>query len=490
MREKLHTTPLVTPEFESYRDRKARLRAAALIRKQDATARRAQEREKQHALRAEAHQAPLIPAPGEAGPAALRQHLRLRVPQHQDTSAVLQGLYPFLAEGGLGANGVFVGQDLYSGASFSYDPWELYARGIITAPNIILSGIVGSGKSSLAKSLYTRSLAFGRKVYVVGDPKGEHSHIARLVGGHAIELGHGRRARLNPLDEGYRAGGLSESEWQAQVNARRRDLLGALAETMLARPLSPVEHTAIDVGLRAAVAENSVPILPQVVDRILHPGTEDDRRLEEDGRQVGHGLRRLVNGDLAGLFDGPSTVAFDPNAPMVSIDLSQVAENSALLSVLMTCSSSWMESCLLDPAGGRRYLIYDEAWRLMSYPSLLKRMDSHWRLARALGIANLLIFHKASDLDNVGDAGSQMRALASSLLANAETTITYRQSSDQLDITGELLGLTGTERALLPTLGVGQGLWRIKQRSFVVQSQLHPDEFRMFQTDNRLLGKT
>src|SRR5699024_9940470 len=115
------------------------------------------------------------------------------VPRHQDTSAALAGAYPFLAEGGLGSDGVFVGQDLYSGGSFVYDPWVLYQRGLITAPNVVLAGIVGSGKSSLAKSLYTRSLPFGRRVYVPGDPKGEHTAVAEAVGGQAIVLGHGLR---------------------------------------------------------------------------------------------------------------------------------------------------------------------------------------------------------------------------------------------------------------------------------------------------------
>ncbi|MBR7503262.1 ATP-binding protein, partial [Mycobacterium tuberculosis] len=90
--------------------------------------------------------------------------------------------------------------------------------------------------------------------------------------------------------------------------------------------------------------------------------------------------------------------------------------------------------------------------------------------------------HKLSDLDNVGDQGSAMRALASSLLANAETRIVYRQEADQLGSTATALGLTGTEQKLLPGLGTGQGLWRIKDRSFVVQHQLHPAEFAAFDT--------
>ncbi|MEB4613778.1 ATP-binding protein [Leucobacter sp. M11] len=483
---KLYSTVLVEDGKGKRRSRKARERAALQVIARDRFAQLEAERAKVAAERAAARSTDYLPRGGETGPAALRSYRQFRVPPHQDTSATLQGAYPFLAEGGLGSQGVFVGQDMYSGGSFVYDPWVLYQRGIITAPNLVLAGIVGSGKSSLAKSLYTRSIPFGRRVYVPGDPKGEHTAVAEAVGGKAIILGHGLRNRLNPLDEGYRPGGLSDPEWASTVASRRRDLIGALAETVLERALSPLEHTVIDVALQAVVASASVPILPMIVDRILTPDPGDDERLAEDGRLVGHALRRLVSGDLAGLFDGPSTVTFDPTLPMITLDLSRVVENSTLISVLMTCSSAWMESALLDPNGGQRWVIYDEAWRLMSHPALLKRMDAHWRLARHYGIANLLIFHKLTDLDNVGDQGSAMRALANSLLANAESRIIYRQESDQIGTTGKTLGLTGTEQKLLPSLGTGQGLWRIKESSYVVQHQLHPEELRAFDTTQRM----
>ena len=482
-----HAAVLVQPARQSRRDRRKQARqakqAVADARSQDRARMRAQTAQ----ARAEATDTTFLPAAGEPGPATLRTSGRFRLPAHQDTTATLAGAYPFLAEGGLGSEGVFVGQDMFGGSSFVYDPWVLYRNGVITAPNIVLAGIVGSGKSSLAKSLYTRSMPFGRRVYVPGDPKGEHTPVAEAVGGMAIRLGHGLPARLNPLDEGYRPGHLSDIEWQTQVASRRRDLIGALAETVLERRLASLEHTAIDTALTATVADNSVPVLPMVVDHILAPDQADDPdgRLAEDGRQVGHALRRLVAGDLAGLFDGPSTVRFDPTLPMISLDLSAVAENSTLISVLMTCSSAWMESALLDPEGGQRWVIYDEAWRLMSHPALLRRMDAQWRLARHYGIANMLIFHRLGDLDNVGDQGTAMRALASSLLANAETRIIYRQESDQMTATGEALGLTGAEMKLLPTLATGQGLWRIRNRSFLVAAQLHPDEMRLFSTDAR-----
>ena len=487
--EQLHTSVLIAPAAERRRLRKQRRQAAARLQAEQRQVEKQAAQAKAEAEKAEHRATTFLPAAGEPGPAALRSPGRFRLPRHQDTSATLAGAYPFVAEGGLGSDGVFVGQDLYSGGSFVYDPWVLYARGIITAPNVVLAGIVGSGKSSLAKSLYTRSLPFGRRVYVPGDPKGEHTAVAEAVGGRAIVLGHGLNTRLNPLDEGHRPSGLTDLQWTTTVASRRRDLIGALAETVLARGLTPLEHTAIDHALTQTVRENTVPILPMVVDHILKPSGSDadaDGRLAEDGRLVGHALRRLVAGDLQGLFDGPSTIRFDPSLPMISLDLSRVTENSTLISVLMTCSSAWMESALLDPNGGQRWVIYDEAWRLMSHPGLLKRMDAHWRLARHYGIANMLIFHKLSDLDNVGDQGSAMRSLANSLLANAETRIVYRQESDQLGPTATALGLTGTEQKLLPSLGVGQGLWRIKDRSFVTQHQLHPAELGLFDTSSRL----
>lgn len=490
--ERLHTSVLVVPQAERRKLRKARRRAAEQLRYEARAREYAEQQASREAERQERRNTVYLPRAGEPGPESLRTPGRFRLPKHQDTTSTLGGQYPFLAEGGLGSAGIYIGQDLYSGAAFTFDPWELYRQGLITAPNILIVGLVGSGKSALSKSLYTRAIPFGKRVYVSGDPKGEHSKIAELVGGKAIALGRGMQSRLNPLDEGYRASGISDADWGAQVAARRRDLIGSLGETMLGRPLSPLEHTCIDQALQDVVRENATPILPQIVDRILAPGSNapEPERLREDGRQLGHALRRLVSGDLAGVFDGPSTVKFDPSLPMISLDLSRMADSPALTPLLMTCSSAWMESALLDPRGGQRFVLDDEAWHTMSFPALLRRKDAWFRLARHYGISNIVIFHKLSDLDNLGDQGSANRAIASSLLANAETRIVLRQESDQLGPTAQALGLTGTEQALLPSLGVGQALWKIAGRSFLSQHQLHPAELQAFDTRQKMLEKT
>ena len=114
-------------------------------------------------------------------------------------------------------------------------------------------------------------------------------------------------------------------------------------------------------------------------------------------------------------------------------------------------------------------------------------MQTRWKLSRAYGIANLRVIHRLSDLDAVGDDRSEFRALAQGLLADCSTRIVHRQESDQLAGSAAALGLTDTERDLLPTLGVGQGLWRIRDRAFVVQHQITRGELEVFDTTTRML---
>ena len=482
---------LFTPADAGRRERRRQVRAARGIELAQRRALVAQRRAEIEVLKAEQRAAAYLPVSGEQGPAALRSYRKLKVQPHRATSDMLAGAYPFLAEAGLGTEGVFIGQDSWSAAAFVYDPWVLYAAGVLTNPNQLLAGVIGKGKSMLAKSLATRSIAFGRKVYVPGDPKGEWTVVARAVGGQAIELGGTLTTRLNPLDEGPRVPGTDDETWRVETAKRRRALLGSLTGSALDRPLLPTEHTALDAALAAAVAGSPTPLLPMVVDALFAP--TDARlgssvaQLVTDGRDAGHALARLVHGDLAGLFDGPSTVRFDPSLPMVSLDLSRISGSNQLIGLVMSCASAWMEAALADPNGGQRYVIYDEAWRLIAQPSLLARMQSQWKLSRALGIANLMVIHRLSDLDAVGDANSEARNLALGLLADCSTKIIYAQEAGEAAKTGGVLGLSSTEISQLPELDMGEGLWRIGERSFMVRHLCTPGELALFDTNARMI---
>ena len=130
------------------------------------------------------------------------------VPPHQATSQHLAGIYPFVADAGLGHRGPIVGVDLNADALWHFSPWEAYGdateRGTFST-NILVLGAYRSWKSATVKTLTTRSIAFGHQIVVPSDPKGEWVAVADAIpGGRVIRLGAGTSARLNPLDRGPR----------------------------------------------------------------------------------------------------------------------------------------------------------------------------------------------------------------------------------------------------------------------------------------------
>jgi type IV secretory pathway VirB4 component len=418
--------------------------------------------------------------------AALRPVGALRLPPHRASSATLAGAYPWLTVRPP-QRGVPIGVDAISGAPFAFDPWTLYSDGWLTNPNVLLAGVIGQGKSALAKTIALRSVAAGRRVFVAGDPKGEWAPVATAVGGQVVRLGPGLPARLNPLEAAGSAADAGEG------HARRLQLLGSLAQQALGRPLRPVEHTALDEALRAACCPTVT--LNDVTDALLHrsepraPGGPAAVQLARDTRDVAHALRRTVTGDLAGMFDGRSTITLNAAAPVVVLDLSRLSGNDDAIALAMTCGAAWLDTALdtaLAAEGrspGQRWVIYDEAWRLLRSLPLVRQMQSRWKLSRALGVANLLVLHRLSDLDAAGAHGSEIRAVADGLLADCSTRVVYRQEPDQLAGTAGLLGLTEPERAVIARLSRGVGLWKLPDGSFIVRHTLHPAEQPIVDTD-------
>ena len=106
------------------------------------------------------------------------------LPAHQATSQHIAGIYPFVADSGLGHRGPILGVDLNADALWHFSPWEAYIdsseRGTFST-NILVLGAYRSGKSATVKTLVTRSLAFGHQVVVPSDPKGEWVRVAEAM---------------------------------------------------------------------------------------------------------------------------------------------------------------------------------------------------------------------------------------------------------------------------------------------------------------------
>ena len=166
-----------------------------------------------------------------------------------------------------------IGDDLLGG-SFVFDPFTLYAQGVVSNPNMVVFGQIGRGKSAFVKTFLWRQAVFGRRAWVV-DPKGEYGDLAAAWGVRPVALRPGGAIRLNPLDPGpEHDDGVVDGP--GSTARRQMELLASLASACLGRSLLPRERAALGAGLGLHAATTEVPTVPLVVDALLAP-TADGR---------------------------------------------------------------------------------------------------------------------------------------------------------------------------------------------------------------------
>lgn len=409
------------------------------------------------------------------------------IPPHHSTTAHLQAMYPFQSPAGLGGRGCYIGQEVLGG-SFCYDPWELYRLNKVTNPNIVVAGQIGRGKSSLVKTYIWRQSAFGRRAVVI-DPKGEFAPLAERMGGTVIRLEPGSRVRLNPLDRGPAGVILTDEE----ITRRQDQVLMSLAESALRRDLHPEERTAIGLARQEASKMFHEPTIGDVVDLLLDPSPElaarvntTPARLAERSRDAALELRRLCEGDLRGMFDGPTTVDVNWDGPIVVLDLSALGGSGDALGLVMACTMAWLHSAIARADGVQRILLLDEAWYLLSNLALARWLRSMFKLSRQYGLSNIIVVHRMSDLEAAGGEGSEATRIAQGLLSDTETRVIYAQSEGEVADTKRLLGLTDPEAEVLPRLGRGVALWKVRQQTFIVDHRVGDREWDIIDTDHSM----
>lgn len=417
---------------------------------------------------------------------------RLSLPRHRATTAHLCSAYPFAAELGLGVGGVYMGTNLLTGGGgFAFDPFEAYAQGIVTNPNMLIAGEPGVGKSATAKTFIHRSVGvFGRWV-AIADPKGEYLPLADALGLTVIKLHPGGATRINPLDAGP-----SAHVNEAERVRRQSEMLAALLGSVLKRDLSPVEDAVLGGALRQlAQCGVNEPTLADVAAVMVAPTTEmvptstTDAELARAVEAIPFALGKLLDRSLRGMFDGRTNVSIDWQGPGLVIDLSAVHHDTEALTLVMVAATAWLQTIMATVGGPRRLQVLDEAWALLGSERTSKYLQACWKLSRSYGVANLAIVHRLSDLRSQSDDGTSAAKVSMGLLADTQTRVLFRQSTDQVDEAGALLGLTSTEAQLLPRLVKGRALWKVAGRSAVVAHSIGAHERVFCDTDAAMVGR-
>ncbi len=434
--------------------------------------------------------------PMQSGLAHRLRRPGLRLPRHRATTAHAQALYPWHVDSGMGSRGDYIGEDITGGnGAWCFDPFQLYTDKVLSSPNILVLGVVGSGKSSAVKTYLYRSvglLGSGGEERVprwtgILDPKGEYGPLASALGLTRLELYPGGPTRLNPLDPG------PYTESVDEIRMRRAQMIGALAAALLHRDLSPTEDAAVGWVVDAITQDAAGrPTLHHVVKLLAEPtdsmvGKSAGTSAQALARQLSDlrfGLSKLLSGPLMGMFDGPTTEGIDWEGRGVVVDLKHVHSDHELLTVVMVAAMGWFQSLLTaKDSGVKRVQVWEEIWALLGQERTAKWFQQCQKLSRDYGVANISVAHRIADLRSQTDDGSAAAKVATGMLADTQTRILFRQSEDQMDEAVTMLGLTATEAAILPRLTTGRALWQLPGMNAVVQHRIGSAEWPITETD-------
>ena len=280
-----------------------------------------------------------------------------RLPAHQVTTRNLGAAYPFIAEAGLGRRGVMIGDDLLGG-SFVFDPFELYAAGVVSNPNMVVFGQIGRGKSAFVKTFLWRQAVFGRRAWVV-DPKGEYGDLADAWGVRPVALRPGGAIRLNPLDPGPdgatvtprpvptprgAAGWSCSRPWPARASAGGwRPASAPRWGRRLTRPRGRPRCPPCRWWWR--------PCCRRARTRRGHCAPSD-ATCSRTGATWRWSCAGSCTATSAACSTGRPRPGLDLSAPLVVLDLSALY-SSAALGVLMACATAWLQAALARTAARR-----------------------------------------------------------------------------------------------------------------------------------------
>lgn len=427
----------------------------------------------------------------------------LRLPRHRGTTAHVASIYPFHGGHTLrDLDAPYVGVNVTDGHSaWCYDPFCLYGRdlgggSVLTNSNMLILGEPGAGKSSAVKTMLYRQAAYWghRRFLSISDPKGEYGPLAAALNMPVIKLTPGGHDRLNPLDPG--PGDRDQSLMNRQI------LVTGMLSTVMSRDLDPIEDviltTAIAVlddthrGERAPTLGDLGQLLGHLPEPVL---AMDELRLLTEGElaaaitSIRLALSRLLAQSLRGMFDDQSTVSIERlTGQGVVVDLSSVFSNTKALPLVQMATAASLASQMarLKDEDRRGILVDDEVWATMASDAAASTLQERLKLCRKWGFWNILITHRLSDLNSQADTGTAASKKAEGLLADIQTRVVFRQATDQLNRTGELLRLNDEVVGLLPRLARGRALWSVAGRQAVVQHVIAAHELDICDTDEAM----
>lgn len=314
-------------------------------------------------------------------------------------------LNPALLASPVDTNAIAIGNAKLTRSMFTHDPFSAYQAKTITSPSVLILGVIGTGKSSLLKTVYVvRPLLLRNRRVVVCDRKdqegeGEYAALTRALGGEPFKMVIGDPAGtvLNPLDPAITA--------VIGVTRQIEILRGMIEHVNGGSLLGDWENEALRVALaqtlRTCESNGVVPTLNHLVPLLGSMDNHDEwrdlsgaakERMHQAGLGVRFSLKRTISEELSGLFDGETSSHVNLDSKLTTFDISQLPDGSPAAGMVMAIAQSWTLGRIRKERGWVTNFCVEEGWDMVTGP-IAKALKSQQLLARGLGLSTISAMH-------------------------------------------------------------------------------------------------
>lgn len=426
-----------------------------------------------------------------------------------DTDRELAGYYPFITGTNRPKLGVPIGYDITNGSAVAMDHHSLYAANAITAPNAMMFGLNGFGKSSLSLLVAASLNGMGSPMAIFDPVKGEYVDYAREVGCDVFSVGTGSaKDKINPMSRGplaavgARIGGEAGAEMVADSVAKVADNITALVRINRGQKhdVSDAEEAMIGMAVERVLADDPEPSLHGLLRFFDHPSAEaiyaaglhesQGDEFKATYKELFRSISALAYGEFKDLFSEKGTEISPGNPAGFCFD-SSALPSSAEKKISAVMLSTWRLGMEAIDAhwelaqweaqqeqaahqAGERFersvfwrgytSVQDEFWfPVRMAPGMVNEVDRLSRTTRSVGVGTWQITHSPKDflmLPNEAD-----RTAAEDLIKKCGLWVLMALSDDDLNVLDSIRPLQETERNQVKAfLGGSQGLEKAQAR--------------------------
>ena len=368
--------------------------------------------------------------------------------EFDSTSMAESILFPGRAiAGGLTADAIYIGVDFDTGVPIFYDKFDKSRNNY----NCFTMGKSGSGKSFSESTRIIHEAWSGRSISII-DPKDDYSHVITKLGGVVVKVCEGAEGvRMNPFDIGN---GPKDTLTARQQEIPKFLLMLLGPEGVTAAGLPIIDTAANEIYKARGITsvretwDREPPILEDFYDYIENYLNFDDidREEKQAGKALIRKLKMYVKGSYKNFFNGQTNIQMDEK--YISYNLLEIPDTvqDAVMYQIMLKQFAFM----IDKSSGKRTLIVDEAWSLMSKES--HSIKSLIKLCRYFDLSVELLTQDLGDISktDVGDA----------ILGNCETKFIFGVEYSERAKVKETFGLSDEQADFISsTRKKGEGLF-------------------------------